>query len=67
MHSNRNSKLCLTCSDIGSKDNAGGKSLAFLYKLGKIFLEHRLFQITSDGELRRNRHDTYESNMNNKQ
>jgi hypothetical protein len=45
----------------------GGKPLAFLYKLGKIFLEHRLFMIASDGELRRNKHDIYESNMNNKQ
>jgi hypothetical protein len=42
-----------------------GKPLAFLYKLGKIFLEHRLFLIASDGELRRNMHDIYESNMNN--
>jgi hypothetical protein len=45
----------------------GGKPLAFLYKLGKTFLEHRLFLIASDGELRRNMHDIYESNMNNKQ
>jgi hypothetical protein len=44
-----------------------GKPLSFLYKLGKIFLENRLFLITSDGELRRNRHDIYESNKNNKQ
>jgi hypothetical protein len=34
--------------------------------LGKVFFESRLFLITSDGELRRNRHDIYESNMNNK-
>jgi hypothetical protein len=45
----------------------GGKPLAFLYKLGKIFLEHRLFLIASDGELKQNRHNIYESNMNNKQ
>jgi hypothetical protein len=44
-----------------------GKPLAFLYKLGEIFLENRLFLITSDRELKRNRHDIYESNMNNKQ
>jgi hypothetical protein len=40
--------------------------LVFLYKLGEILLENRLFLITSDRELRRNRHDIYESNMNNK-
>jgi hypothetical protein len=45
----------------------GGKPLAFLYKLGEIFLEHRFFLIASDRELRRNKHDIYESNMNNKQ
>jgi hypothetical protein len=45
----------------------GGKPLAFLYVLSEIFLEGRLFLITSDRELRRNRHDIYESNMNNKQ
>jgi hypothetical protein len=45
----------------------GGKPLAFLYQLDEIFLEHRLFLITSDRELRRNRHDIYGSNMNNKQ
>jgi hypothetical protein len=28
-----------------------GKPLAFLYKQGKIFLEHRLFLIASGGEL----------------
>jgi hypothetical protein len=33
----------------------------------KIFLEHRLFLIASGGELRRNRHDIYESNKNNKE
>jgi hypothetical protein len=31
----------------------GGQPLAFLYKLGRLFL------ITSNGELRRNRHDIY--------
>jgi hypothetical protein len=36
-------------------------------KLGEIFLEHRFFLIASDRELRRNRHDIYELNMNNKQ
>jgi hypothetical protein len=45
----------------------GGKPLAFLYKLGKVFFENRLFLIASDGELRRNMHDIYESNMNKKQ
>jgi hypothetical protein len=44
-----------------------GKPLAFLYKLGEIFLENRFLLITSDRELRRNRHDIYESNMNNEQ
>jgi hypothetical protein len=43
------------------------KPLAFLYKLGEILLEDRFFLITSDRELRRNRHDIYESNMDNKQ
>jgi hypothetical protein len=69
MHSNRNSKHCLACSDIGSKRlcRGGGKPHAFLYELSEILLENRLFLITSDRELRRNRHDIYESNMNNKQ
>jgi hypothetical protein len=44
-----------------------GKPLAFLYKLGEIFRENRFLLITSDRELRRNRHDIYESNMNNEQ
>jgi hypothetical protein len=44
-----------------------GKPLSFLYKMGEILLENRLFLITSDRELKRNRHDIYESNMNNKQ
>jgi hypothetical protein len=44
-----------------------GKPLAFLYKLGEILLEDRFFLITSDMELRRNRHDIYESNMDNNQ
>jgi hypothetical protein len=35
--------------------------------LGKVLFESRLFLITSNGELRRNRHDIYDSNMNNKQ
>jgi hypothetical protein len=68
MHNNRNSKHCLACSVIGSKRLCRGrKSLAFLYVLSEILLEDRLFLITSDRELRRNRHDIYESNMNNKQ
>jgi hypothetical protein len=68
MHNNRNSKHCLACSVIGSKKSCrGGKPLAFLYKLGEILLEDRLFLITSDRELRRNKRDIYESNMNNKQ
>jgi nitroreductase len=45
----------------------GGKPLAFLYVPSEILLEDWLFLITSDRELRRNRHDIYESNMNNKQ
>jgi hypothetical protein len=45
----------------------GEKPLVFLYKQSEIFLENRLFLITSDRELRRNRHDIYESNKNNKQ
>jgi hypothetical protein len=44
-----------------------GKPLAFLYKLGIVLFESRLFLITSDGELRRNRHDIYASNIYNKQ
>jgi hypothetical protein len=68
MHNNRNSKHCLACSVIGSKRVCrGGKPLAFLYKLGEILLEDRFFRITSDRELRRNRHDIYESNMDNNQ
>jgi hypothetical protein len=68
MHNNRNSKHCLACSVIGSKRLCrGGKPLAFLYKLGEILLEDRFFRITSDRELRRNRHDIYESNMDNNQ
>jgi hypothetical protein len=35
--------------------------------LSEILLKDTLFLITSDRELRRNRHDIYESNMNNKQ
>jgi hypothetical protein len=63
-----NSKHCLACIVIGSKRLCrGGKPLAFLYVLSEIFLEDRLFLITSDRELRRNRHDIYESNMNNNQ
>jgi hypothetical protein len=30
----------------------GGKTLAFLYKLGILFFKSMLFLITSDGELR---------------
>jgi hypothetical protein len=37
----------------------GGKLLAFLYKLGIILFKDRLFLITSNGELRRNRHNIY--------
>jgi hypothetical protein len=44
-----------------------GKPLAFLYKLGIVLFESMLFLITSNGELRRNRHDIYVSNINNKQ
>jgi hypothetical protein len=68
MHCNRNSKHCLSCSVIGSKRQCrGGKPLAFLYKLGIVLFESRLFLITSNGELRRNRHDIYGSNISNKQ
>jgi hypothetical protein len=42
------------------RENAdGGKPLAFLYKLGILLFKDKLFLITSDGELRRNRHDIY--------
>jgi hypothetical protein len=44
-----------------------GKPLAFLYKLGIVLFESRLLLITSNGELRRNMHDIYGSNINNKQ
>jgi hypothetical protein len=68
MHNNRNSKHCLTCSVIGPKRLCrGGNPLAFLYKLGEFLFKDRLFRITSDRELRRNRHDIYESNMDNNQ
>jgi hypothetical protein len=68
MHNNRNSKHCLACSVIGSKRLCrGGKPLAFLYKLGEILFKDRFFLITSDRELRRNRHDIYESDMDNNQ
>jgi hypothetical protein len=36
-----------------------GEPLAFLYKLGILLFKDRLFLISSDGELRRNRHDIY--------
>jgi hypothetical protein len=36
-----------------------GKPLAFLYKLGIFLFVDRLFLITSNGELRRNKHDIY--------
>jgi hypothetical protein len=36
-----------------------GKPLAFLYKWGVLFFADRLFLITSNGELKRNRHDIY--------
>jgi hypothetical protein len=36
-----------------------GKPLAFLYKLGIFLFVDMLFLITSNGELRRNRHDIY--------
>jgi hypothetical protein len=36
-----------------------GNPLAFLYKLGIFLFVDRLFLITSNGELRRNRHDIY--------
>jgi hypothetical protein len=49
------------------RDNAGGKPHAFLYKLSIVLFESRLFLITSNGELRRNRHDIYVSNINNQQ
>jgi hypothetical protein len=45
----------------------GGSPLAFLYELGIVLYESRVFLITSDGELRRNRHDIYASNIYNKQ
>jgi hypothetical protein len=45
----------------------GVKPLAFLYKLSVLLFESRLFLITSDGELRRNRHDIYATNIYNKQ
>jgi hypothetical protein len=44
-----------------------GKTLAFFHKLGIVLFESRIFLITSNGELRRNRHDIYVSNINNKQ
>jgi hypothetical protein len=40
-----------------------GKPLAFLYKLGILLFESRLFLITSDEELRRNRHEIYATNI----
>jgi hypothetical protein len=45
----------------------GGKPLAFFYKLGEILFKNRVFLITSDRELRRNRHDIYASNNCDKQ
>jgi hypothetical protein len=36
-----------------------GKATSFLYKLGIVLFKRRLFLITSNGELRRNRHDIY--------
>jgi hypothetical protein len=67
MHCNRNS-IVLSCRVIGSKEiMQRGKPLAFLYKLGIVLFESRLFLNTSNGELRRNRHDIYVLNINNKQ
>jgi hypothetical protein len=36
-----------------------GKLVAFLYNRGIFFFVDRLFLITSNGKLRRNRHDIY--------
>jgi hypothetical protein len=44
-----------------------GNPLAFLYKRGILFFVDRLFPITSNGELRRNRHDIYAQAYINKQ
>jgi hypothetical protein len=44
-----------------------GKPLTFLYKLVIFLFVDRLFLITSNGELRRNMHDIYTSNIYNKQ
>jgi hypothetical protein len=41
------------------RENAGGKPLDFLYKVGILLFKDRFFLTTSNGELRRNRHDTY--------
>jgi hypothetical protein len=37
----------------------GGKTPAFLYKVGILLFKDWLLLITSNGELRRNRHDIY--------
>jgi hypothetical protein len=44
-----------------------GKPLTFLYKLVIFLFVDRLFLITSNGELRRNRHDIYAQAYTNKQ
>jgi hypothetical protein len=37
----------------------GGKPFAFLHKVGILLFKDRLFLITSNGKLRRNRHEIY--------
>jgi hypothetical protein len=49
----------MQCYRFKKRKCRGGKPLAFLYKLSMLFFKDRLFLITFNGELRRNRHDIY--------
>jgi hypothetical protein len=44
-----------------------GEATAFLYKMSIFFFVDRLFLISSNGELKRNRHDIYTQAYTNKQ
>jgi hypothetical protein len=44
-----------------------GKTTCLPLQTGIVLFESRLFLITSNGELRRNRHDIYASNIYSKQ
>jgi hypothetical protein len=49
----------MQCYRFKRENAEGGKPFAFLYELGILLFIDKLFLITSDGELGRNRHDIY--------